>query len=382
MDDRLYDLIFTDELPPEARRELVMALRHDPSLRKAFQRWRQVQRQLREEINASVPDRKLLVLYALQQSDDEVLSSREAERVQEARLQVEAALEAHPGLQDVIRRIRSEKETFDAVWAAHTRTRPASERSAAKLWRMTSRWQARAAAIVGFLILTAAVYFWVMQSDRSLEHVHTSVNEERSVQLADGSVVHLEEQTRLTYTVSASGEPRYTRLDGTALFEVASDERSFIVETPTATARVVGTTFGVAASADETTVTVADGRVAFSHPDDTVQAVVVSSGYSSRVVGDGSPTEPRAVDLTRELEWSSYLFFRDDTLRNVVARLSSQYDQPVGVDERLADETVTGTFRRDRSLDEILGVIATAVDARLERTSTGGYRLQVVHEQN
>ena len=82
--------------------------------------------------------------------------------------------------------------------------------------------------------------------------------------LADGTEIHLNANTQLTYPVCFTEKERVVHLEGEARFNVAPDtEHPFIVYTPHTTIRVTGTSFNVRAYADEPTesTTLSEGSV-------------------------------------------------------------------------------------------------------------------------
>lgn len=81
--------------------------------------------------------------------------------------------------------------------------------------------------------------------------------------LSDGTRVHANAESRLTYPVSFTGNKREVYLTGEALFEVAKDTlHPFIVHTPYGIVEVVGTRFNVNTyEKNQTTVTLEEGAV-------------------------------------------------------------------------------------------------------------------------
>ena len=74
------------------------------------------------------------------------------------------------------------------------------------------------------------------------------------ITLSDGTRVHLNAETRLTYPVCFSSKERIVQIEGEAYFDVAPDkEHPFIVKTSHTSIRVTGTSFNVRAYADEDT---------------------------------------------------------------------------------------------------------------------------------
>ena len=86
---------------------------------------------------------------------------------------------------------------------------------------------------------------------------------EYALQLADGSRVWLNAETRLRYPVAFAGTERRVELTGEAYFEVSKDAtRPFIVRANGVDVRVLGTSFNVAAYGAEVVTTLVEGRVA------------------------------------------------------------------------------------------------------------------------
>jgi transmembrane sensor len=90
----------------------------------------------------------------------------------------------------------------------------------------------------------------------------TTIGEQRSLTLADGSTVELNAQTQIRVRYSEN-ERHIDLLKGQALFHVARNKtRPFIVDTGETQVRAVGTQFDVYRKSSGTIVTVIEGRVA------------------------------------------------------------------------------------------------------------------------
>ena len=69
---------------------------------------------------------------------------------------------------------------------------------------------------------------------------------ENTVILADGTTVHLNAGSKLTYPVRFAGKRRVVALEGEAYFDVVKDEtRPFIVQTHLGEVTVLGTAFNI-----------------------------------------------------------------------------------------------------------------------------------------
>ena len=248
------------------------------------------------------------------------------------------------------------------------------------------RW-ARIAPVMVVLLALASVY-WLQQpaaSNKSpsdgttTREVATARGERTRLQLADGTVVHLNADSKLQYPASFEADQRRVSLRGEAYFEVASDAtRPFIVATAQATAQVLGTAFTVEAYNDAagTQVAVREGRVAVApipyaptprasaHPD----SVVVTAGQVGGVDAAGRLTRTRPETIHPYFGWlDGQLVFREEPLRDVARRLERWYDVDVRIaDPGVAPRRLTATFERE-ALDDALDALALALQVRYER---------------
>jgi transmembrane sensor len=226
--------------------------------------------------------------------------------------------------------------------------------------------------------------------------IQTERGERREVALADGSVVHVDPETRLHVEYEARW--RRVKLErGRALFRVAKDpNRPFLVQVRDTTVRAVGTAFAVEQHPQSVIVTVAEGKVAvfpvgspamgvpdLSHRSDTGQpadtagqlprashqpgaegptsiessAVSDAAGHraaqilltaNEQVTVDRSGTaEPvREIDSGRALAWAEgKLVFDNDPLDHVIHQFNRYNRIQLYVnDAELARRPISGVF--------------------------------------
>jgi len=75
------------------------------------------------------------------------------------------------------------------------------------------------------------------------------------------------------------------------------------------------------------------------------------------------------------LAWSGLFVFRDTPLSSALERLALRYNVRVEASDALAAQPITGTFKAQQPLADVLGALALTLGARVERTADGGYRL-------
>ncbi len=392
----IYDTLLFDDTPteqPSVRR----TLDEDPELARAWAHWCAVRARIRDRLNDQVPECRLLVLYALETAGrDSALSEAEQEALAASRDEIERALEAVPALAQVVESIQDDQEAFDAAWAtqmdgagaAHRgpettsrsaeRTerapRPSGRRSRSDLYQWTRR-AAVAALLIGVAVL--ATMYW--PQDEALTTVTVDEGERRVVDLADGTTVRLAGGATLSYpsNLSDAEARRVTLREGRAFFDVQrrAEGRSFAVETPTATATVLGTQFGVLTGADTTAVVLAEGQVEVGARDEPSASVTLEPGQRSRVQRGQVPASPTSVNLTTTLDWTGLLVFRSTPMGTLAEQLQRHYDGTISVASVLQDEPVSGTFEQEQSLEEVLGTLAKTLNAEVQSTAEGQYQL-------
>ena len=371
-------LALYDALPPEERAALDAALADRPALAEAFARWRSLRADVRAELSRDLPDRALLVLYAL--ADDDLLSDAERAHLDASRADLDAALAGHPGLAAAVRRIQADRAAFERAWAeaaappvaippAAAPPRPARAADRPRAAAPTrgaqtagaGRWVWRGmalAAVVGFVALLTSVAL----RDAGWDTITAS--EAQTLAFADGSTVELARGARIMVPEGGAEDGREARLlAGQALFRVVRNEAEpFEVTTPNAEVTVLGTTFSVEATDVRTQVVLASGAVTLAPRATPDAAVRLAPGERAEVLALDAPSAPVPADLGAALAWTGTAA-RDTPAAVVAERLGWRFGVPVTVDPALADERVNGEFGTD-GLDDAVRLLAASLDAR------------------
>jgi transmembrane sensor len=223
-----------------------------------------------------------------------------------------------------------------------------------------SRYLQAAAAALFVLVLGALTWF---VTDRWLNSsvIRTDIGEQRSVTLADGSVVDINTNSELRVDLSGT-ERRLRLLKGEARFKVARDpQRPFIVRTSQATIRALGTIFNVRAEPEQTAVAVLEGHVEvheISVPQAAAGVVThleLRAGEQAAVSPAGRILPNAGPPIERVTEWMSRrLVFREEPLAVVVAEFNRYHRKPIRIeDPSLAGLRISGTFDSS-DLDSLL----------------------------
>jgi len=221
-------------------------------------------------------------------------------------------------------------------------------------------------AVAASLVVAVGVWLAFPQGAR----FETTLGEQRTVQLEDGSRVVLNTQSAIE--VRFGSRRRYIHLlRGEALFEVAHDAaRPFDVDDDRAIVRAVGTAFNVDRRAGHTTLTVVEGTVAV-----VTQARVLVHAAERVVITEAGSGEPEKVsDVSAVTAWTHDRLEFDRRPLGEVAEELNRYNQRKIVihDDALAHMEVTGVFRAT-DVQAFMTFLARAPGVRIEETSGGGY---------
>ncbi|SCH56609.1 FecR domain-containing protein [uncultured Bacteroides sp.] len=186
---------------------------------------------------------------------------------------------------------------------------------------------------------------------------------ENTVILADGTTVHLNAGSKLTYPVRFVGKRRLVALEGEAYFDVAEDENHpFVVQTHLGDVIVLGTAFNVNAyiNASVCYTTLVRGKVKFSAPN--VEAITLLPGEQAVVSANGS--EKRTVDLEEYVGWVEGLYvFNNRSLGEIMETFERWYDIQVYYEtEDLRNITYSGSLKRYGTINSFLEALELTGD--------------------
>jgi len=157
----------------------------------------------------------------------------------------------------------------------------ASKRSIAAKWQANGSWLKRAVAAAAMVaVITCGAFLWQWAQWTTYS---TVAGERRRISLEDGSVVFLDEQSKIRVFYS-NARRRIRFLRGQALFDVKHDgRRPMLVSTDTADIQDVGTQFDLEGNNGSTRVVVVDGTVQVNAtPDSFIPLISLLDGTSSQ----------------------------------------------------------------------------------------------------
>ena len=217
-------------------------------------------------------------------------------------------------------------------------------------------WQAIAASVV---FVAVALLLILKQPD---DIIRTAVGEQRSVVLADGSLLTLNTSTAVRFDMDETSR-HVDLVEGEVLFEIARDTaRPFTVSVGATTVKVVGTSFNIyKISESEATITVLEGLVAVQpewvNPDLIVQSagelvavtgeVQLKVGEQVRIGEEKRVHREKSVQVEKAVEWTSRrLTFENALLKDVIAEFNRYNTRKLQVDDHeLALLRLNGVFK-------------------------------------
>jgi len=244
-----------------------------------------------------------------------------------------------------------------------------SSRKAGPASRRRLAWIAGIAAIV--TLSAFAIALTAHSGDVASETHVTAVGEQRTITLADGSLVTLNTDTAVEVAYGPR-ERHVSLVRGQALFEIEKADTPFVVSAGDSETRALGTSFEVHLRPADVAVTLFEGVIAVSTsetgPSDQ-NGKILAPGDRLKIASDGKQTLSR-VDLNRALQWrSGVLQFDNVTLADAVAEMNRYSETRIRVlDPGLASERVSGTFPMGEP-EEFVASLALFLPVRTERFS-------------
>lgn len=185
------------------------------------------------------------------------------------------------------------------------------------------------------------------------------------IKLDDGTKVWVNAETRLKYPVAFVGDHREVVLEGEAFFDVAKNEKTFIVKTSFGDVQVLGTAFGISAytSEPESYTTLVRGKVSVAKKG--MKPVVILPGEQVVTSKDGKMMK-REVDVEEFVGWKDGIYvFKEKYLGEIMRTLERWYNiSVVFQDKSLIDLPFTGNLKRYDDINVFFDALTRTGDMR------------------
>ena len=219
-----------------------------------------------------------------------------------------------------------------------------------------------ASILIPILIISTVYFYKEMDHYKQIPNI-VSVNkgQRAGITLPDGTIVHLNSESKLTYTPDFNGKLREVVLEGEAFFEVPPNtEKPFIVKTSVFDVEVLGTSFNVSVYNDENIVETAlmEGKVKLTMqgcPSKPVYLTPSQKFIYSRSDRQGTIS---IMEGDTELAWKQgILAFSAEPLEEVFRKIERWYGVTMHYDkESLVNDNFTGQFKMI-SIQEMMNIL-------------------------
>lgn len=245
-------------------------------------------------------------------------------------------------------------------------------------WRWTrgTRIAFSTAAVAAFVLVISLIVqnFWPTNV------YSTSIGEQRTVALSDGSVISLNTDSRIRVDYSADARSIHL-ITGQALFNVSHDsERPFRVYVDGSVVQAIGTKFDVRHTPNRTSVAVIEGRVQVSSArnrrsgDDaaSAQATKLAAGQGARILDGGQVTPPTPIDVAEATAWQQRrLVFVDSPLSDIINEFQRYTSTKIRIDDdHIGDLRFSGVWDADRP-DILFTYLSLRANVRVTRVGDG-----------
>jgi transmembrane sensor len=205
--------------------------------------------------------------------------------------------------------------------------------------RIIPIWQTltRIAAVALIIVSLGTGGYYLANNDvfsKTITFKTTNDQKNLLVELSDGSKIYLNRNSELSYYKNFGRKSRNVKLTGEAFFEISPDvTRPFIIDAGNAKVKVVGTSFNVITSNQESEVEVfvKTGKVILSGTDKE-RSVELDPGYIGKI--DSDKAEKSLNNNPNYLSWNTgLLVYNGQTLDVVIRDLKRVYNMDIVADD-------------------------------------------------
>lgn len=180
---------------------------------------------------------------------------------------------------------------------------------------------------------------------------------EHALTLEDGTYVKVNSATELWFPTNFGKNTRQVRMKGEAYFQVEADQQyPFIVHlTHNIKVQVTGTTFNIKSYDEENDLSVAlvEGSVNILKDEEVIASLLPGQLFTYKK--EEQQYEVSETELTTVTDWTNETFiFRDETIENIMRKLSRWYNVDIEVSDNIKEMHYTGILSRKQPLTETL----------------------------
>lgn len=215
-----------------------------------------------------------------------------------------------------------------------------------------------------FVAILGTVIILLLNRQDSLEwETLTSTEIARTDTLPDGSIIHLNKHSKLQFTSRfTEGNERTVKLEGEAFFDVAQKaSQPFIIEVNNATITVLGTTFNVKSTAENTEVIVETGLVEVKKED---QKIKIAPDEMATIPLNNNPvTKARKPGNLYNYYFTNTLVCTNTPLQQLVNILTEVYHKPIVIENNaLLSKEINTVIDMQKDFEENIFIISQTLD--------------------
>jgi len=244
------------------------------------------------------------------------------------------------------------------------------------------KWLTIAASVA--LVITAGVFMWNNKNtDSEWMALETSKDEIKNIELADGSTIWLNENSRLSYPSVFSGNDRSVRLEGEAFFDITKDpSKTFKITTDESTVAVLGTSFNVRAYSNEpaTTVHVKTGRVQFTSINSSDKVILTKDMEASLDHPSKSLSTHKIADINATAWQTNTLVFKNTPLTDIFKTLEKHFEVSISVENPQLSKCRFSQSPKEVNLKDLFEALKQSY--QIEITETGKNKYTVKGKEN
>lgn len=227
-----------------------------------------------------------------------------------------------------------------------------------------TRWALQIAAAL-LIIVTVSYVLWNYLNREVAPLQITSQNGVEKIILMDGTIVWLQQGSKLAYFEKKQDGTRNTEFQGEALFEVAKDaSHPFIIKCGDVSLKVLGTSFSLKAVKDSVRLSVLTGKVNISS---AVSKLNLDVEANQKIILANNEIEKLQLvsgdiaALTTNTEYD--MSFDNSTMGDAIEKISKKFNVEIVANQQISKCRITANFT-DHSLESTLELITEVLDVK------------------
>lgn len=198
-----------------------------------------------------------------------------------------------------------------------------------------------------------------VEQDLQLNRLVVPAGAEQVLTLEDGTIVQINAASELLFPTHFTKQARQIQLVGEAYLKVKADkENPFIVHLGILDVQVTGTAFNVKAYEEENEISIAlvEGIISVYKEKQLLAELLPGQLFTFRK--DEQEYTVADTDLSTVTDWTEDQFiFYNETIENIMHKISRWYNVNISVDEKIKNARYTGILSRKQPLVKILDAL-------------------------